>query len=295
VTSPSLVILAAGLATRYGALKQLAPVGPSGEALIEYAAYDARRAGFARVVFVIRREIEDEFRRHVDGAIGDAWPVRYAFQEQPAARKPWGAAHALLAARHLLEVPFAVANADDFYGADAYRRLYDCLTTPVPPVPSAPHYAVAGYRLDETLSPHGGVSRATCALAGGFVVRIEEMSDVRREGDAITGVGESGARRPVDGEAIVCTNLWGFTPALFPTLERQVSGFIEAAGPDTAAELALSTALAEHVATGAARIRVLRPAGRCFGMTFREDLPAVRRTIAQLVHDGAYPDDLATA
>lgn len=295
MTSPTLVILAAGLATRYGGLKQLAPVGPNGEALIDYAAYDARRAGFARVVFVIRREIEDEFRRHVEGAIGHPLPVSYAFQRQPAARKPWGAAHALLAARHLLVGPFAVANADDFYGADAYRLLYDHLTASVPSAPPVPTYAAAGYRLDETLSPYGGVSRAACALAGGFVVRIEEISDVRREAGVITGVGESGVRRTLNGATFVSTNLWGFMPAILPTLDRQVSRFMNEAENEPTAELPLSTALAEQIATGEARVKLLRPSGRCFGVTFKDDVPAVRRTITELVREGAYPNDLGNA
>lgn len=289
--TPTLVVLAAGLATRYGGLKQLALVGPSGEALIDYALHDARHAGFGRAVFVIRREIEHEFRRHVDRVVGDALPLSYVFQRLPSGgRKPWGAAHALLAARDELHGPFAVANADDFYGADAYELLYDHLTASAAAVPT---YAVAGYRLDETLSPHGGVSRAVCEVHDGYVVRLEEMSRLRREGGVIIGIDESGARRTLDGAAIVSTNLWGFTPQVFPTLERQVSGFIEASAHEADTELALSTAMADQIRTGVARVAALRPSGRCLGMTFQEDVPALRDAIAELVRDGTYPHDLA--
>ena len=248
----TLVVLAAGLGKRYGGLKPLAPVGPSGEALLDYALYDARRAGFTRAVLVVRRETEALFRRHA----GDA--VDCVIQETPL-----GTAHALLAARNAVVEPFAVCNADDFYGAEAYRMMERHLA-------GSPDYAVVAYPLAETLSPFGGVSRAIVEMdTDGYLTRLTELQDIVRATD-----------EPVS------MNLWGFTPAVFPALERQLAGF---PGPG---EFLLSTALNEQVAARAARVRVLRMSGGWFGITHPGDQAAAAESIARLVRAGAYPEDL---
>ena len=251
----TLVVLAAGLGTRYGGLKPLAPVGPSGEALLDYALYDARRAGFTRAVLVVRRETEGLFRRHVAGA------VDCVIQEAPL-----GTGHAVLAARDAVAEPFAVCNADDFYGAEAYHLVRRHLAA------GSPDYAVVAYPLAETLSPYGGVSRAIVAMdPGGYLTRLTEVRDIVRAKDEV-----------------VSMNFWAFTPAVFPALERQFARF--EAPPS--GEFLLSTALNEQVAAGAARVRVLRTSERWFGITFPGDQAAASEAIARLVRAGAYPDDV---
>jgi NDP-sugar pyrophosphorylase family protein len=249
----TLVVLAAGLGTRFGGLKPLAPVGPSGEALLDYALYDARSAGFGRAVLVVRRETEELFRRHVAGA------ADCVIQEAPL-----GTAHAVLAARDAVTEPFGVCNADDFYGAEAYRLVRRHLDA------GSPDYAVVAYPLAETLSPFGGVSRAIVEMdAGEYLARLTEVRNIVQAKDEI-----------------VSMNFWAFTPAVFAALERQFARF---AGPG---EFLLSSALNEQVAAGAARVRVLRTSERWFGVTFPGDQAAAGEAIARLVRAGAYPDDL---
>lgn len=297
---PVLVILAAGLARRYGGVKQLERVGPCGEALLDYGIYDAVRAGFGSVVLVVRPELEARFRRHVTATVGDAIPVSYVSQELddlPQGRKlprgrhkPWGTGHAVLAARRTVHGPFAVSNADDFYGGSSYGQLAAHF---VGPVGGDPVHALVGYRLHETLSPYGGVSRCVVRRGeAGFVVQLAEVEGIREVGGRVWGTTVQGEPVDLTNDELVSMNLWGFTPQVFAVLERQFSEFLEDCVSDSTAEFLLTTGLNEAIATGDLRIAVLEARGRWFGMTFPDDRERVRRAIADLVERGVYPSDL---
>ena len=268
-------------------------MGPQGEALLDYGVYDAVRAGFRNVVLVIRREVEDLFRRHVADVIGSGVAVSYAHQalEPPAAApgrtKPWGTGHAVLAAAWGIRGPFAVMNADDYYGADAFRLLFDHLA-------GARDHALVGYTLRETMSAHGGVSRAIAELdAQGYLSRLTEVADIAGRGSTYTGRTIPGKTVTLDGSELVSMNLWGFTPALLPTLERQFARFLEARGTEPTAEFLLSEAVGAQVSAGDARVRVLPAAGsQWFGMTYSADDERVRDRIVSLVNAGQYPTNL---
>jgi hypothetical protein len=300
----TLVVMAAGLATRFGGPKQLTPVGPAGEALLDYDVYDAVRAGCRRVVFVVRAELADAFHVHARDVLGDALETVFVEQrldDLPGGRipptgrvKPWGTAHALLAARGAVTGPFAVCNADDWYGPGAYRLLAEHVRREARAAP--PVHALVGYRLDATLSEHGGVARGVAVTdRDGLLARLEEVRDVRRDAGGLTGVGPDGTRRALAADAVASMNLWGFAPGVLAVLADQLARFLDAAGGDLDAEFPLSTAVNDQVALGQARLRVLTAPDRWFGMTFAADLPAVRDALAALVRAGAYPADLRTA
>lgn len=289
---PTLVVLAAGAGSRYGGLKQLAPVGRHGEVLFDYGIYDAARAGFRRVVFVIRPEFEESCRRHVAEVLGSGLEILFvhqALESAPAGRtKPWGTGHAVLAAAAGIQGPFAVMNADDWYGVEAYRLLAGHFAA------SAEH-ALVGYTLRETLSVHGGVSRAIAELdSRGYLSRLTEVTGIARSGAAYAGRTIAGHAVTLDGSEVVSMNLWGFTPAMLPVLERQFAQFLNARGTDPKAEFLLSEAVGAQVAAGEARVRVLPTAERWFGMTYAADDTTVRNEIQRLVQAGRYPDNLQT-
>lgn len=297
--SLSLVILAAGLSTRYGRLKQLEPVGPAGEALLEYGLYDALRAGFTRLVLVVRREIEADLRAH----LGPRWGgTDLTFVHQDLAQvpmelpptagrvKPWGTAQAVLAAEAAVAGPFAVCNADDFYGADAFAALAEHLRDAV----ATQEQALVGYAVRETLSPHGGVSRGLCEMdAAGRLTRVTEVLEVRDRDDAITGIDAAGRPVLLAADAVVSMNLWGFTPAIFPLLHERFAAFLRARRGDALAEFLISTAVNELVAAGRITLRVLRTAEAWIGVTHPEDRPAVVARLRALTAAGRYPQPLA--
>lgn len=290
MSAPALVILAAGLGTRYGGLKQLTPVGPHGEALLDYGIYDAVRAGFRTVVLVIREEVEQLFRRHIAEVVGTAIEIVFAHQTlepaRPGRAKPWGTGHAVLAAAWGIRGPFAVMNADDCYGADSFRLLFEHLES------SADH-ALVGYTLRETMSEHGGVSRAIVELdARGYLSRLTEVSDIVSRAGAFTGRTTAGQTVSLHGDELVSMNLWGFTPPMLPMLERQFARFLETRGADPRAEFLLSEAVGDQVVANGARVRVLRTRARWFGMTFAADDVSVRNEVRRLVDAGQYPANL---
>ncbi len=300
----TLVVLAAGLSTRYGQPKQLEPVGPAGEALLDYAIFDSLRAGFTDVAVVIRSEQEPAFRDHMRRVIGSALEVSFVVQDPwdlPSGyvppggrRKPWGTGHAVLSVRDVVDGPFAVCNADDFYGAHSYSLLVEHFrhTQSV----GDPSFALIGFRLRDTLSAAGGVARAVCRLdSDGVLEEIAEVHDIRAENDGIAGVSTDGHPRILAGEELVSTNLWGFRPALFELLEHRLIEFLERAAGDHEAEFLLSTALGEMVMFRAVRVRVHSARDPWCGITHAADLDAVRHHINLRVAEGLYPLDLAEA
>jgi NDP-sugar pyrophosphorylase family protein len=269
----TLVVMAAGLGTRYGGLKPLAAVGPSGETLLDYALYDAARAGFERAVLIVRRETEELFRRHVAEITGEAVATSYVIQEEPL-----GTAHAVLSCAGVVSEPFAVCNADDFYGAEAYRLVHRQLAA------AEGSYALVAYPLGETLSPFGGVSRAVVETSpNGELERVVEVREVARRSDGIGGLFPDGATHKLEASQLISMNLWGFTTDLFPSLARQFALF------RGGAEFLLGSAVNHDVAAGRARVRVLPTKSQWFGITFADDRARATEAIARLVRAGEYP------
>jgi hypothetical protein len=287
------------MGSRYGGLKQLDPMGPAGETILDYSVFDALRAGFDRVVFVIRRDFEREFRerivarfdRHVDVALAfqslDALPAGFAV---PAGReKPWGTTHAILCAREAVAAPFAAINADDFYGRDAFailgRRLAES------PADSTA-YCMVGFTLANTLSEHGSVARGVCRTdARGFLADIRELKQISRKADGVENVAD-GAVEQLTGREPVSMNMWGFTPRVFPQLEESFRQFLAVHAAEPKSECYIPLTVGDLVKAGQATCEVLPTASRWFGVTYVEDRPIVQASIAQLVAAGEYPPRL---
>lgn len=293
--SPSydLVILAAGMGSRFGGIKQVQPVGPGGELIIEYSAFDALRAGFGRLVLVIRRDIEADFRATIGRRLEQRMEVKYVFQEleaslpggrvPPGRTKPWGTAHATLVARDAVRGPFAVINADDFYGASAYRTLAAHFAR-------SSDYALVGYPLEQTLSEHGSVSRGLCATdAAGRLESITEITKIEKMPDGARYTDATGEIRRLTGREIVSMNCWGFTPAIFPQLEAEFADFIARRGADPKAEIYLPTVASDLNQRGQARVALHHSTDAWFGLTYREDVAAAQAAIAGLIAAGRYP------
>ncbi len=289
----TLVVLAAGMGSRYGGLKQIDPMGPGGETVLDYTVYDAVRAGFGRVLFIIRRDFADAFKASVGGRFEGKIQVDYAYQqldmlpegfEVPEGReKPWGTGHAVWCAREQLHGPFAVVNADDFYGAKSLKALADFLRAEAGGVPT---YAMVGFPLGNTLSENGAVSRGVCAVgADGFLRDIEEHTGIL--------AGEVGAGKRYAPETPVSMNCWGFDAREFlPQLDQAWREFVAARGKEPKAEFYLPAAVNSLVQTSAARVKVLPTTDNWFGVTYREDKPHVQAALAALVAEGVYPTPL---
>lgn len=297
MTPPALLVLAAGMGNRYGGLKQIDPVGPGGETIIDYSAYDALRAGFGRLVFVIRRDIEQPFRQNVGARFERRCAVDYVFQELddlpagfqlPAGRtKPWGTAHAILTAAGVIHQPFAVINADDFYGAESFRLLAEHLQS------GSPDYAMVGFILRNTLSRFGSVSRGVTRVSeSGYLEEIVELTRVEPDGEHARNTGDAGHVTPLTGDEQVSMNMWGFTPAVFAELRELFVRFLEGNASNLRSEFYIPTAIHELMAAGRARVRVLRTRESWFGVTYREDHPRVAESIRSLIRDGRYPERL---
>jgi hypothetical protein len=296
----SLVVLAAGIGSRYGGLKQLERVGPGGATLPEYAAFDAHRAGFDRVILVVKPGMQTPVCEAFGDRISRRLPVVYAAQGDalpapfvpPAGRtKPWGTGHATLAAAEHLDGPFAVVNADDFYGAGSYRVMAGFLREPQGS--AVPEYAMVGFPLRETLSPDGPVSRAVCEVdAGGLLRSVREVLRVEPDGDEAREFDEAGRSCPLPGSTPVSLNFWGFTPAFLPALAQGFRRFLERHAGSTTAEYYVPGAVQELLDAGAARVRVLRGGGPWAGLTHPGDRPRLARAVESLVAAGEYPADL---
>lgn len=300
--SMELVVMAAGIGSRYGGLKQMDGVGPSGERLLEYSLFDAIRTGYSRVIFVIRRAFEAEFRRALLPPLESRIETVCVFQEldcipesfsAPAERtKPWGTGHAILCCRETVRAPFAVINADDFYGADAFKQLATFLQSADS---NAASFALVGYSLEKTLSPHGSVSRAVCEIGENErLVRIQEWTDIQRTAKGIQAR-HGGISRMLPAHTPVSMNLWGFTPALFPALEVAFEAFLRAHAADPKAEFFLPSVVDTMINDGRANVQVLKTTARWMGLTYPEDRDAVRAGLRELVAAGVYPSPLWSA
>ena len=298
---PTLVVLAAGMGSRYGGLKQVDPVGPSGEAILDYSVFDAHRAGFGKVVFIIRKDFEAEFRERVGSKYEGILPVEYCYQDindlpspftVPAERaKPWDTAHAIRAARDVVKEPFAAINADDFYGRDAFAKLAAFLQRPAA-ADGKFHFAMVGYKLDLTLSDNGSVARGICKVDGGKLESVTEMTKlVRMPGGAENREDESNPVK-LTGEERVSMNLWGFTPELFSALESRFPAWLDKNGAELKSEWYIPFVVDELIHEGKADVEVLPTDSNWFGVTYREDKPFVTAEIGKLVAAGEYPQSL---
>jgi len=302
---PTLVVLAAGMGSRYGGLKQVDPVGPSGEAILDYSVFDAHRAGFGKVVFIIRKDFEDVFKEKVGAKYEGLLPVEYAFQDindipapysVPADRaKPWGTAHAIRAARNVVKEPFAAINADDFYGRDAFARLGEFLRERIASGQATDklHFAMVGYRLDLTLSDNGSVARGICRVTdSGRLAGVTEMTKLVRTLEGAENREDPAAPIPLTGRERVSMNLWGFTPELFDVLEERFPAWLAENGDKPKSEWYIPFVVDELIHENRADVDVLPTDSRWFGVTYREDKPFVVGEIAKLVASGEYPPSL---
>jgi UTP-glucose-1-phosphate uridylyltransferase len=296
-SSPTLLVLAAGMGSRYGGLKQIDPVGPAGETIIDYSIYDALRAGFGKVVFIIRKDIEEAFRETVGARFDKRVAVEYVFQSLedippsfsvPAGRtKPWGTTQAILLAEGAIHEPFAAINADDFYGAESYRELARHLTS------GSEDYAMVGFVLRNTLSDFGSVARGVCQVSSdGYLQHIVELTKVERDGNGARNTGPDGTVTRLSGDEPVSLNMWAFTPRVFDQLRMHFEKFLEQSGSDLKAECYIPMTVGEMLEAGEARVKVLHSRDPWFGVTYREDRPRVVGSIRELIGKGQYPERL---
>ena len=303
MVKPTLVIMAAGMGSRYGGLKQIDPVGPNGEIIMDYSIYDALKAGFGKVVFVIKEEFQEVFRERIGYRIENLVNTAYVYQriddipdglQVPEGRvKPWGTGHAVLSCRNAVDTPFAVINADDFYGSSAFKLLNDYLTSGAD-AEGRYRYSMAGFILENTLSDHGHVARGVCTVdSEGYLQEIHERTNIKKF--------EDGAKYSDDGQnwveipknSIVSMNTWGFTPSIFGELEARFSSFY---GDNSSnllkAEYFLPEVVDQLISEGKAKVKVLPSKDRWYGVTYQEDKPLVTKAIRNFIEQGLYPEKL---
>jgi hypothetical protein len=301
---PALVILAAGIGSRYGSLKQIEPIGEHGELIIDYSIYDAVKAGFEKVVFIVTREIEDDFMEVIGNRIAKRVETAYAYQELnrlpagyavPEGRvKPWGTAQALLSARSAVEGPFAVVNADDFYGASAYRSIYDWLTVSAGTAGDESQFAMVGYRIENTVSDYGKVTRGICEADGnGFLKSIAERAAVEKT-PAGARYSDDDGWHDIPPGTLVSMNFWGLHKGFFDAAEDDFPAFLDknlAANP-LKCEYLLPSEIGLQLQSGRSSVKVLESADMWYGLTYREDRPGVVKAIENLHRKGIYPKPL---
>ena len=295
----TLVIMAAGMGSRYGGIKQIDPMGPSGEIILDYSVRDAVESGFDRVVFIIRKDIEKAFRHTVGTRFQDKIAVEYAFQELddlpgefavPSGReKPWGTGQAILACRDLVQEPFVVINADDFYGVEAFKE--GALGLQSLSGDSLESFLVV-YRLINTLSPHGQVTRGVCEVEGGFLTRVTERMKIGRNASGAVEYHDGEETVLLAGNEPVSMNFWGFSPALFDVLEERFKIFLGEFGEDMKTEFLIPSEVDALISSGRMRVRVLKTDSTWFGITYPEDKSAVKAALIDLVDQGVYPSPL---
>jgi len=299
----TLVVMAAGIGSRYGGIKQIDPVGPGGEILLDYSVYDALHCGFGKVIFVIRKNIEDAFRAKVEPTIGARCETRYVFQSlkevpkgvkvPPARKKPWGTAHAVFLCKDVIHESFGVINADDFYGRASFATLKRHLSN-AKDQDGIYDIGLIGYRLDHTLSEHGHVSRGICAVSPeGYLMEIHERKRIQRFGNIVKYAKDDETWIEIPADSTVSMNMWGFTPGILTELRERFPHCLQESGDDIeSAEYLLPDVVGEPIRENRAAVRVLPTSARWFGVTYPEDKAVVREGIKDLIRRGAYPKDL---
>ena len=305
MNKPVLVVMAAGMGSRYGGLKQIDPVGAHGQLIIDYSIYDAKRAGFETVVFVIKHEIEENFKAAIGDRLSKVINVEYAYQELsdlpegysiPEGRvKPFGTCHAILAARKIVKGPFAVVNADDYYGPEAFKTIYDYLSSHQDQ-PGCYEYAMVGYRLDNTVTEHGHVARGVCVEdENSFLLNVTERTHIEQDGENARFTEDDGATwEPLAGSTIVSMNLWGLTRSFIDEAEARFPAFLDKtlAENPLKGEYFLPSVVSALIEEGKARVKVLRSGDKWYGVTYQADEPVVVAAIAEKTASGLYPENL---
>jgi hypothetical protein len=297
---PTLLILAAGIGSRYGGLKQLDKVGPGGEAIIDYSIYDAIQAGFGKVVFVIRRSIEADFKEFIGNKLDGKIEVAYVFQElnklpagiqpNPEREKPYGTGHAVLMAKEVINENFAVINADDFYGREAFETIASYFEELDP---QSNDNCMVGYNLKNTLSDHGYVSRGQCTSdEEGYLIDVVERTHIEKKGHSILFEDETGTEVELDGNTLVSMNFWGFTPQYFAQLESRFVQFIKENNDHIKSEFYIPFVVNQIIEEGIGKTKVLESDAEWFGVTYQEDRPVVVESIRKLIVAGKYPERL---
>jgi len=296
-TKPTLFVLAAGMGSRFGGLKQVTPVGPSGETIIEYSIFDALQAGFGKVVFVIRKSFSKAFKEKFDPLLNGKMEVAWVCQELdnlprgftvPGGReKPWGTAHAVLMGKEIINEPFAAINADDFYGPDAFRAMADFLVSSA----DRNEYAMVGYTLKNTLSDVGSVSRGVCEVKADTLKKITEQTSIRKTTQGIVA-DRDGQEVRLSGEEIVSMNFWGFKTSIFEYIEDAFIDFLTRKGNEPEAEIYIPSVVFELIRKNRAKVKVLHADASWFGVTYKEEQPYVMAKIRELVNKGIYPENL---
>jgi UTP-glucose-1-phosphate uridylyltransferase len=296
---PTLLILAAGMASRYGSMKQIQSFGPSGETIMDYSIYDAIQCGFKKIVFIIRKDFATDFKNIFEPKWGKKVETAYVYQEMesflngfkaPAERsKPWGTAHAVLCSKPVIPDPFAVINADDFYGRDAFEKAYQFLTTACNPST----YSIIGYDLAKTLSENGSVSRGVCEVDNkSNLVSIHERTKIFRNAEGKITYEEGGKTFYVPDTAKVSMNFWCFDPAVFSFIEKIFHEFLAKSGQDPKSEFFIPIIGDRFIHEGKGQIKIISTASSWFGVTYKEDAPSVQNSLNELIASGEYPDRL---
>ncbi len=296
---PSLLIMAAGMGSRYGGLKQMETLGPGGATLLDYSVFDALKAGFGKIVFVIRHEIEDDFKRIVGKKWESRVPVRYVFQELAMVpegfqvplerKKPWGTGHAIWVAQAAIQEPFAVINADDYYGRDSFKVLGQYLAK-IKKIGKS-DYAMVGFKLKNTLSEHGTVSRGVCKVRSSHLREVVERTEIGWEGKKVY-YREGDKKRPLKGLETASMNMWGFTPILFDQLGKDFTQFLKERGREEKSEFLIPRVVDGLIRKDRAKVKVLPTRSPWFGVTYPQDKEKVRQAIQKLVDRKLYPENL---
>ena len=296
---PTLVVLAAGMGSRYGKLKQMDGFGPNGETIIDYSIYDAIQAGFGKVVFIVREYFLQEFKDMMNPKFGDKIELQYVTQElanipegidvHPEREKPWGTAHAVWVAKDIVNEPFAVINADDFYGGDSYKVLNDYFQKN-----ESEDYAVVAYRLRNTLSDHGTVNRGVCySNSSGHLTKVVECTKIQREEDGVVRFpDENGEKQVLEDDTLVSMNMWAFLPSYFSHIDDQFVDFLKKFGKELKSEFYIPSAIDKLINNGTLNVDVLDTDSSWFGVTYQADKPIVMEKLNQLIADGAYPNEI---
>jgi dTDP-glucose pyrophosphorylase len=298
---PTLLVLAAGMGSRYGSLKQIDPVGPSGETIIDYSIYDAIRAGFGKVVFIIRKSFEEDFKNIFISKLQSHIPVEYVFQEidklpegltvSSERTKPWGTAHAVLMAKDIIHEPFAVINGDDFYGAGAFQTMADYLNSLS--AETQTQYSLVGYQVGNTMSDFGSVSRGVCQEdKDEFLISVTERTNIQYTEGKIAYQEGDNTSVFLEPKTLVSMNFWGFTPEYFKQTEALFVDFVKANSDSPKAEFYIPYAIDILINNSSARVKVLRSDAKWFGVTYKEDKPLVIEKLNQLITAGIYPAKL---
>jgi NDP-sugar pyrophosphorylase family protein len=296
---PTLLILAAGMASRYGSMKQVDGFGPNGETIIDYSIYDAIKAGFGKVSFIIREEFAEPFKAIFEPKLAGRIETDYVFQsydlkpfgidKEIERAKPWGTAHAVLAARNQINEPFCVINADDFYGYDSFEKMAKFLTTEV----ADDKYSLIGYQIDKTLSDYGSVSRGVCKVDdNGNMIEVNERTQVYFKDGGKVVYEEGGVETELSTDTRVSMNFWGFTPAVFKQSEQMFRDFVAANEDKPKSEFFIPLVADQLIKSGIASFKVIPTASKWFGVTYKEDKPIVQKCISDLVNSGVYPENL---